>query len=133
MRLRIWWHRIRRRGVVIRDGKVYGYLTRDHYAHDARCIQIPHEVSAFHDVDGWGCILTDTVHPDLRWQAIDAQTFYETTGVPIARVKATWRNGIWLEGDAYHDTPDQQLVLSGDWRSVPDVGLSLIAVLQVTV
>jgi len=133
-KLRIWWHRLRRGDVVVRDGLVYGFLTRSEYQEGDRCIRIPDEVDWLHRFAGWGFIYSDTVHPDLRWSAEEAMTYYESTGTKIARVHATrLKNGVWLEGDTspLEDVPDGPMVLSGDWRTVPGLGLSLIAVLYV--
>jgi len=72
-----------------------------------------------------GPVIADTVHPDLKMSASDAQAFYAYSGCALADVTiGEDRHGIWVAGAMRHDKNDGDARLlrgsdiSPDWRTV---------------
>lgn len=85
-----------------------------------------------------GPIVMDTVHPDLRLRASDAQAFYAHTGSIVMSVRLyANRWGIAAAGTLLSHVSDDQIErlnladFSPDWREVGRRGLTVCAVLAV--
>lgn len=139
---------------VTPDGQIYGHVAAwgsCHIGFDDRCVPVPRSstnYSAFRvgqvlTAEGvmvsTGPIIMDTVHPDLRLQASDAQAFYAHTGCGVGDVAVYEdRWGIQIAGAVRPAaTPDQVRALrasdiSPDWRRVNGKPLECVAMLVVS-
>lgn len=124
---------------VTQQGRVYGHVAAFGSCHIGfgKCEPVPRSrtnyaafrtgsvVTAEGTTVRTGPIVMDTVHPDLRWQASDAQAFYADTGCTVADVVAYEdKFGIMVVG-ALRPTATPENIrafrasdISPDWRTV---------------
>lgn len=122
------------------SGQVFGHIAAwgtCHISFAGRCVPVPRSstnYSAFrkgtvvtHEGTSvrTGPIVMDTVHPDLRWQASDAQAFYADTGSAICDVVPYEdRYGLAVAGAVRPNVTPAQLRafrasdISPDWRTI---------------
>jgi hypothetical protein len=136
------------------DGRVYGLVAEwgtCHIGFTDRCVTVPKSGAAYKhfrnknvltaegDLVATGPIFMDTVHPNLRLQASDAQAFYADTGCAVADV-ALYENefGIVAAGALRPGlTPEQVRRFRGsdvspDWRTI-NGRLEVVGLLSVNV
>jgi hypothetical protein len=122
------------------DGRCYGLVAQwgtCHIGFTDRCVKVPRSHSAYRyfrnktvltaegDLVATGPIIMDTVHPDLRMSASDAQAFYADTGCAVADV-ALYENewGIVAAGAMRPGLSPEQVRrfrgsdVSPDWRMI---------------
>jgi len=122
------------------DGRCYGLIARwgsCHIGFSDRCVQVPRSGSAYKhfrnksvltaegELVATGPIVMDTVHPNLRLVASDAQAFYADTGCGVADV-AIYENewGIVAAGAMRPGLTREQVRrfrgsdVSPDWRTI---------------
>lgn len=139
---------------VYPDGRVYGLIAQFgtcHIGNRGRCVEVPRSPSGYKffrnknvltaegTLVSTGPIFANTVHPNLRMLAHDAQGHYDHTGTAMADV-ALYENewGIVAAGAARPDlTPEQMRAfrgsgVSGDWRKI-EGSLEMVGVLAVNV
>lgn len=139
---------------VYPDGRVFGLIAQFgtcHIGNRRRCVDVPRSRSGYKffrnknvltaegTLVSTGPIFANTVHPNLRMLAHDAQGHYDHTGTAVADV-ALYENewGIVAAGAARPDlTPEAMRAfrgsgISGDWRQI-DGSLEVVGVLSVNV
>lgn len=138
---------------ITQDGRIFGHVAAwgtCHISFSNRCQTVPRSATnyaAFRTgtvltAEGTqvrtGPLVMDTVHPDLRWKASDAQAFYSDTGCAVADiVPYEDKYGIAVFGAIRPDvTPAQLRALrasdvSPDWRSINGHRLECCAMLAV--
>jgi hypothetical protein len=139
---------------VYADGRVYGLIAQwgtCHIGFKDRCISVPKGGAPFRhfrnkntlsedgDLIATGPIYMDTVHPDLKKKASDAQAFYAHTGCAVADV-ALYENewGIVACGALRSSITAEQAQnlrrsdVSPDWRQI-DGKLQIVGLLGVNV
>lgn len=135
------------------SGQVFGHIAAwgtCHISFAGKCVPVPKSrtnYAAFRNgtvitAEGTsvrtGPIVMDTVHPDLRWQASDAQAFYANTGSALLDVVPYEdRFGIAIAGAARPTAKPEQLRalrgsdISPDWRTINGVPRECCAMLAV--
>jgi len=125
---------------VSSDGRVKGHVAlfgACHIGFGQRCVEVPRSstnyagfltgtvLSAEGTTIKTGQLIVDTVHPDLKLAASDAQSFYAHTGCAVADlVVGEDQFGIWVAGAMRHtaDEGDARIVrgsdASPDWRNL---------------
>jgi hypothetical protein len=139
--------------IITDEGRYLAYLgTWDscHVSFDGRCVPMPRSTTGYRGfrcgsvltsegtVVATGVVILDTVHPDLKLSASDAQAFYAHSGSGAVDV-APYEDdiGVLLCGALRPDVTDAQVRVlrasrtSGDWRRVDNHPRELIAVLTV--
>jgi hypothetical protein len=139
--------------IITDEGRYLAYLgTWDscHVSFDGRCVGLPRSATGYRGfrcgsvltsegtVVATGVVILDTVHPDLKLSASDAQAFYAHSGCGAVDV-APYEDdiGVLLCGALRPDvTAGQVRILrasrtSGDWRRIDNHPRELIAVLTV--
>lgn len=140
--------------MVTAEGRCYGLIAQwgtCHIGFNDRCVQVPksrNNFGSFHKPgvvteDGeqvlCGPVFMDTVHPNLRLVASDAQAHYADTGCAVANV-TLYENefGIVAAGALLPDVPPEQAQrlrgsdISPDWRRISG-GLEVVGLLAVNV
>ena len=140
-------------GIIITpEGRVYGRPARRGACHISfgRCVPVPRSntgyaafrvgrvVTAEGTIVRTGPVVMDTVHPDLRLRASDAQAFYAHTGCAIADVVAYDDDeGMVIAGALRPGVTDEQVRaamasdVSPDWRTVNGNPRECVAMLVV--
>lgn len=139
---------------VFANGRIYGLVARwgaCHIGFRDRCVQVPRSsdgygyfrskntLTAEGELVATGPVYADTVHPDLKLRASDAQAFYAHTGCAVADV-ALYENeyGILAAGAVRPDVPEEAVRrlrgsdVSPDWRNIKG-NLEVVGLLSVNV
>lgn len=139
---------------VFPNGRIYGLVARwgtCHIGFSDRCVPVPrphdgyanfrcgHVLTAEGTLVSTGPIYADTVHPNLKMKASDAQAFYAHTGCALGDVVLyEGEFGILAAGAVKSDAPIEAINrlraagVSPDWRAI-DGNLEIIGLLSVNV
>lgn len=126
---------------VTGNGRVFGHIAAwgtCHISFANKCVPVPHSRTNYAKFRQGGGVLTaegttvrtgpivmDTVHPDLRWKASDAMSFYANTGAAVADViPYEDKFGICVVGAMRPDVTPARIRafrasdISPDWRNI---------------